>query len=459
MQYPSERWKDGPYRKVKSEQTSSMIDKRSGKFLTGLLPRVLQYCRSNNIHVDYQPPLDTLNPQPPSLPGIVLRDDQIPLLQKVDQHRRGLLVAPPGIGKTALSGAIISQYPDSVAIMVVHTNSLFTQTVENFQKWFGEKDVGVVGDSIYKPSRINVIMVKTAHNLCAVENGKFLNPNGDEFTDLLMKVGVMIIDESHHAGEINGMYAVICKCCQNAQVKIGMTATPNKNKRKALVCEGLLGPIIGELTMQEGIDQGLLAKPKVKLIPVPYKESINNNWTYGPTYKMDEKTKEKKLVANGFYQDGIILNRARNRLVAKEAAARVEAGQTVLIMITDVVNEQGKMLQEMARDLYGLDIAVAQGPTDSAVRETIKKALQARTQKCVICTTIWREGINIPSLDCVIWASGGKSDIATLQGLGRGLRTTDEKKEFVIVDFLDPYKYLAQHTIQRLRIYVENGCL
>jgi superfamily II DNA or RNA helicase len=67
--------------------------------------------------------------------------------------------------------------------------------------------------------------------------------------------------------------------------------------------------------------------------------------------------------------------------------------------------------------------------------------------------------VNIPSLDCVIFASGGKSDIATLQGIGRGLRTTDEKKTFVIVDFLDPYRFLAQHTIQRLRIYVENNCL
>jgi len=77
----------------------------------------------------------------------------------------------------------------------------------------------------------------------------------------------------------------------------------------------------------------------------------------------------------------------------------------------------------------------------------------------VICTVVWKEGIDIPSLDCVINAAGGKSEIATLQAIGRGLTKIEGKDETEIIDFLDPYKFLAQHAIMRLQIYVKMGWL
>jgi superfamily II DNA or RNA helicase len=89
----------------------------------------------------------------------------------------------------------------------------------------------------------------------------------------------------------------------------------------------------------------------------------------------------------------------------------------------------------------------------------VKEALQAKEIKCVIATTVWREGINIPSLGCIINACGGKSEIVTLQAIGRGLRTSEGKDRILVVDFLDPYKYLAQHAIMRIQTYVETGCM
>jgi len=427
---------------VKKEATAFLCDQRKGTFLAGLYPRVIKYCQDNAILADTQPLLDTLRAKNPSLPGIELREDQQKLLQCVSDQKRGLLVAPPGIGKTVLAGSIISQYPKSKAIMVVHTNSLFKQTIENFQTWFGKEAVGIIGDSTYQPSRVNVVMSKTAFSICSRDDsGKYPNQNYTDFFDLLVSTDVLIIDEAHHAAQRDGSYACIFERCL-APIRVGLTATPNMKKKEELVCEGFLGPIIGQLTIQEGMEKGLLAMPKVKLIPIPMNTTIGEYTKYQDIYKY-----------------GIIMNKARNRLIVKEAANRIEMGESVLIMITDVVHEQGAMLREMGRDLYGIDISLVQGSTESETREEIKKALQSKKTRCVVTTTVWREGINIPSLDCVIWAAGGKSDIATLQGLGRGLRTTDDKKNFFIVDFLDPYRYLAQHTIQRLRIYVENNCL
>ncbi|MBU0778255.1 DEAD/DEAH box helicase family protein [Patescibacteria group bacterium] len=436
LEYPTEFWKQGPFRKIKKEGTAFLCDQRKGTFLAGLFPRVIEFCKTNGIKVDVQPLLEHMKSAPPSLPGIELREDQLKLLEKVELFKRGLLVAPPGIGKTVLAGAIISQYPKSKAAMIVHMNSLFMQTIENFKKWFGEENVGIIGNSIYKPNKINVIMSATALSICNKdENSGYKNKNYDDFFELLTSIDIIICDESQHLSQRHGSYSVIFERCL-APIRIGLTATPNKKKKEQLVCEGFLGPVIGELTLQEGMEKGLLAIPKIKLIPVPFNASIGEYTRYQDIYKY-----------------GILLNKTRNRLIVKEAAKVVERKESVLIIITDVVNEQGLILQEMGRDVYNIDISFVQGVTETETREKIKKELQSKKTKCVICTNVWREGINIPSLDCVIFAMGGKSDIATLQSIGRGLRTSEGKKQILIIDFLDPYRYLAQHCIQRLQLY------
>ena len=42
-----------------------------------------------------------------------------------------------------------------------------------------------------------------------------------------------------------------------APIRIGLTATPSKHKKHGLVCEGFLGKVIGQLTIQEGMEKGL----------------------------------------------------------------------------------------------------------------------------------------------------------------------------------------------------------
>ena len=50
-----------------------------------------------------------------------------------------------------------------------------------------------------------------------------------------------------------------------------------------------------------------------------------------------------------------------------------------------------------------------------------------------------------------------KSEIATLQALGRALRKHETKKEVFIYDFLDKEKYLRDHSIARKRHYKREG--
>ena len=50
-----------------------------------------------------------------------------------------------------------------------------------------------------------------------------------------------------------------------------------------------------------------------------------------------------------------------------------------------------------------------------------------------------------------------KSEIATLQALGRALRRHDDKEKVFIYDFLDKEKYLRTHSDARKQHYEKEG--
>lgn len=463
LKYESVYWKQGPHSKKRVTASAYLCNhhsaRSSGSFLTGLIPRIKDYCQRNNIEINIdKSKLETINLSNPSLPGISLREDQYARLAEIREKKRGIIKSPTGSGKTVMAGALISMMPAKAKILfVVHTVSLFSQSIEEMKKWFGE-DVGQIGDKQFNPKRINVIIAQTANNILKTT----ADPRHNEFIGLLTDADAIIIDECHHITQETGIYGSLIKNCL-APIRIGFTATPlpEGEGKAALVCEGYLGPIIGEFSMSEGIEKGILAKPRIKLIPVPTNNSIAmiNKYQDHTSYPSPESSRQDPVTVPGIKTAGIITNKQRNRLIAKEAKLQNDNGKSVLIMIQDIEHRHGEEIAEIGRAVYGIEMKIIQGKTDSQSREEIKKMLETKEAMTVISTSVWREGINIRSLDCVINACGGKAEIMTLQAIGRGLRTTDTKKELLIVDLLDPYKYLAQHTIERLKIYVENGWL
>lgn len=66
--------------------------------------------------------------------------------------------------------------------------------------------------------------------------------------------------------------------------------------------------------------------------------------------------------------------------------------------------------------------------------------------------------INIPGLDAVINAAGGKSEVAVLQMIGRGLRRTKNKDTVLIYDFFDnSMSWFVEHFGNRFSMYCESG--
>ena len=71
----------------------------------------------------------------------------------------------------------------------------------------------------------------------------------------------------------------------------------------------------------------------------------------------------------------------------------------------------------------------------------------------LIATTILDEGVDVPNINAMIYARGGKSIRKLLQGVGRGLRKKADGSNLRIYDFIDNTAYvLIKQSQQRLEI-------
>lgn len=435
LKYSSVQWVQGRYRKEKVARVQSFLHRGTGEFPTGFIPRIQKELSRQDVAVEIvnlDPPIVI---HEPSLPGIILRDDQKQLLDNVAKMQRGYIKAPTGSGKTVIAGAIVSMLPtNSKTLFLCHTIDLLNQTREEFTK-FGF-DVQVINPdnkvvNLASNGDVPSVVVSTVQTFSKLPK--------EDLVDISEIFTAIIVDECHHITSRKGTYATILNFIL-APIRIGVTATDEIKTASKMVLEGCLGPKIGEFTLKEGIEKGVLAEPLVKWVIVPVDDDLLHLTKYLDIYKAC-----------------IVNNRARNRLIISQAGKEIESGKSVLILVKQV--EHGDNLLWMA-NLLLKDKAKCHfvwSNTGKDERGLIKNALENKDIKCVIASAVWKEGINIKSLDVVINAAGGKSEIATLQGIGRGLRTTATKNTVTIIDFLDGYnRYLSHHAMLRMKVYIEN---
>ena len=436
MEYEGERWKMSPggFGRQKEIKTRSFLDHRGGKFLCGFLPRVKNSIRSTGEDLKingipfYLPPPNRPNIKPPEGARLEQFALQTHIAEVAVKNQRGIIQAPTGSGKTTIAMLIASMfYPKHRILFLCHTISLLTQTRDEFVK-NGYEKVHLIGGAFAKGLDFEAkITIATIQTFCKIPVEIYC----DQFD-------VVLVDEAHHVNTIDSQYGKVLTRLL-APVKIGFTATIPTAREAALALEGIIGPIIGEISIQEGVELKIMAKPKIKLVPIPH------NSLFGDIRKYNE-----------LYRAAIVDSRIRNSRIASVAVDLASSGLSSLIIVKEI--QHGDNITDMIR-MKGHKCSFVQGNTSGEIRDAVKEQLEQKGIKIVVCTAVWKEGVNIPSLNCVINAAGGKSEISTLQAIGRGLRSVPGKKEIVIYDFLDPYKYLAQHAIQRIAIYVEAGWL
>ncbi len=425
LSYEKTFFKQGPFSKKKVLTKAYFVDGRSGIFLSGFLPRIKK--EFPEIEIDNNNRERLKFDKKPFLPGIDFRDYQIDGIYSALQKQIGIIKEATGAGKTYVAGGIISCFSNKNILYLCHNISILEQTKTDFSEKCGFSFNSIDAKSKKLKPGLTFSSIQSISN---IPKEKY-----DVFFD------IVIIDEAHRVCSRDSQYG---KLLQNilSPIRIGFTATLPEKGEKLLSNEGLLGPVISELTIQEGIEKGIFVKPKITLIPVEKETSISNLFKY-------------QEICSAVAESEI-----RNEIIIKEIIERIKDNKTCLIFIKDI--SHGDNLMNIVYEKYSEysnDFFFVQGRTKKEEREEIRLKLENKEIKCVIATVVWKEGINIQSLNCIILAFMGKSFIQILQSIGRGTRISDGKTEVEVIDFIDLYKYLSSHFCERLTIYLNEGWL
>jgi superfamily II DNA or RNA helicase len=310
-----------------------------------------------------------------------LRRYQERAVKKALKSKMGVLALPVGSGKTVVGLRIIHEL-DLSSLIVVHTKELLYQWAEKVEEILGVK-AGIVGDNRWEEGDVTVAMIQT-----------LLSRGADK---LQRDYAVVLFDECHRTSAAEKFYQLGLSLPQ--VYRFGLSATPWRRVRgEEIKIEAVVGPIIYEVRAEDLIKEKFLARPRFEVIT--YESSM-------PSFS--ERYKE-------LYEDLIMNNEERNRAIVEKAVELARKGHRVLIDVKRI--EHGKILKEMLEKRgVKAEFLSSQSPNRREILEAYK-----RGEIPVLVSTLLKEGVDIPEISAIILAGGGKSDIMTIQTIGRALR-------------------------------------
>lgn len=144
-------------------------------------------------------------------------------------HDTGMLVAPPGIGKTVVGTYLVAARKKSTLILV-HRRPLLDQWIGQLALFLGvdPKDIGRIGAGKMKQNgRLDVAMVQSLIH-------------GGAVADLVVGYGQVILDEAHHGSAVS-FERVLAEV--KAQYVVGLTATPQRRDGHHPILQMQFGPV------------------------------------------------------------------------------------------------------------------------------------------------------------------------------------------------------------------------
>jgi superfamily II DNA or RNA helicase len=416
----------------------NFFDKKSGRFLTGLLPEVKlalsHLCIKYDI-IDERQQITFLHDKIDNqfMEQITLEQYQVDLINQALKYHRGIIKSPTGSGKTFIMLGILKCLPPNIpTLFLANRTSIVRQNYKEMLKW-GFKNVGLFDGKCHEPNLITCSTIQSLHHLA----------------NILPKFRALVVDEIHMMMSPKAMkvYKKLIGC----SVRIGVSATPfkyeqrKKNKKEIVEgdkvhkynVKGYFGPVFnssvtetGELTTEYMQDIGRCSKSRcaffyVKEPMIPYDIFLD-------------------AVSNGVAQNWHF-HQMVNQLVTKLQ------GRT-LILVERLAH--GDTLHKLIPNSLWI-----QGKDDAATREHVIEKLQNAKDNVVAIATsgIFNTGINI-RIHSIINAAGGKASHEIIQRIGRGLRPAGDKKELDYYDFIFTINpYLEQHSRERIKVLTAEG--
>ena len=348
-----------------------------------------------------KPKFHHADPRKIQVPGWELRDHQYGAVLAMMKcaNTGGLVMNATGTGKTVTAGVFLKNL-DGYGLFVVDELTLLDQAQKELEQILGEK-VGVVGNSVFDPQRVTVATVQTlARNKTKVP-----------FKRWAKLISVMIIDELHLM--LNKRQWDVVKVF-DPQAVFGLTATLQLKKTEVRYkAYDLCGPVIFEYPYEQGVQEHVL--------------------TPGVVVGVDLRREAPKTLDYAWlYAERIVRSQRRNTLVADLVREGIARDKRIVVLV-----ERVRHLKILSRMLVSISHAVVYGEMPVKQRILSKERFDAGELNLLICNRVFKKGINLKSLDCIIDAAAMHSQNDAVQKYGRGVRLCASKRGLIYFDIGD----------------------
>lgn len=359
-----------------------------------------------------------------TLEPINLREEQVPAVEAVinSLHATGrgaILFAPCGKGKTVMGLEMIRRLGRK-ALVLVHKSFLVDQWVERATTFLPNAKVGLWrGDSL--PQGDEDIVIGMVQSI--------VNPRREYPDEIYDMFGVLVADETHRYAAPKWQEAI---SRFGASYRIGLTATPERKDGLHEVFYSHIGPIV---YWMEGH----------KRLPSIWRITTDIHYDLSQYRMYNGRVNTSKLVTM------VSKERERTEGMVGFAVRALHKGRKVLILSERVAHTK-EMCELLKTQLEGSDLTA-----DLYIGGMEQERRDEASEADVICGTyaMAQEGLDIPRLDTLILATP-KTSIT--QSVGRILRDAPDKKDPVVVDFVDArIPILSAYWRARRKIYVKEG--
>lgn len=334
-----------------------------------------------------------------------------------DVYQRILIQQPTGAGKSLIMMAIVREFllRDELIIIVAHKVELIQQLVGHCQKWLPGVEVGVIANKSRFKRNPNAQI-----QILSIQAYRFLGL--DDRPD----AGLIVIDEAHHAHSPS--YAKLIKDYPSAYV-VGASATPLRIDGRGLrfLHDGVPGfeCLVEGVSVAWLIEQGYLSPFKFFAATELFDPKLAGVRTRGGDYAANELSEAANEVL--IYGDIV------------ETWKKHAYGRLTVVYPVSVEYSKNLCSEFNAQKIKAAHIDASTSPKE---RDRILQDFRDRKIMVLCQHSIVIEGVDIPAIDCVVFARPTRSLTIWFQAIGRALRPAPGKEYALIIDHTTTHREL-----------------
>ena len=344
-------------------------------------------------------------------------------VEEVLAHDLGMLVAPPGSGKTVMACAIIAarRLP---TLVLVHRKPLLDQWR---QQLTAALDLG--------PAQIGALAAGRDHRTGMVDLASVQTlARRDDADELTGGYGLLVVDECHHVPAVT-IQRVVSRI--PARFVLGLTATPYRGDGLDPLIAMQCGPI----------------RNSAETAPSSLRLELDVHET-GLKLDLPEDAPIHQVLS------AVADDPARSHQVADDVIAEMEAGRRCLVL-SERKSHLARIVEQLR--IHGIDPLILHGGMKRTSEQEVMDRLEAAADRPLILAATGQyvgEGFDCPPLDTLFLAFPVSDKGKIVQRVGRIQRPFPGKETVRVHDYLDAaVPVLARMHARRLKTYRMLGLL